>query len=148
MGHMRIRAALLAASVIMLGLVGVTGTANAAGPCTFQNACLWSGINFTGSRFNNFNSQPNWGNIRYDGTSVPLYRGDGVGTNVSSLDNWDPDSTIAVYYNSGYRGPCFTVAAFGQVSDFGRARLTDGTGANERMNSHHFNVRCGTVYNF
>jgi hypothetical protein len=146
---MRIKLALLAAGVAVVGLVGLAGAGTAqAAPCTYDNACLWANINYTGYRFNNFYSQSSWANIRYDGTSVPLYRGDGVSTNVSALDNWDPDSTIAVYYNSGYRGPCFTVAAYGSASDFTRVRLTDGTGANDRMNSHRFNVRCGTVYNF
>ncbi|RSM64467.1 hypothetical protein DMH04_51255 [Kibdelosporangium aridum] len=148
---MRIKAALLAAAAVAgLATVGLatTATTAAAAPCTLNNACLWSNPGFGGYRFNNFYSQSNWGAVNYDGTTVRMWRGDGVATNVSALDNWDSDSRIAVYYNSGYRGPCFTVANFGSASDFRRVRLTDGTNANERMNSHHFNRTCGTVYNF
>jgi hypothetical protein len=150
---MKIKSTLLAAAVAVAsaaGVVGFTGTASAQGPCTVDNACLWSGTNFSGMRFNNFYSQPSWHNVRYDGTNVPLWARDGVAANVSSLDNWDFDSTIAVYYNSGYGGPCFTVAAGGMVSNFARVPLSGvpGGNANENMNSHHFNRRCGTVYNF
>jgi hypothetical protein len=103
-------------------------------------------------RFNNFNSQQNWGSIHYDGTSVRLWAGDGVSNNVSSLDNWDFDSNVAVYYHSGYTGPCFTVAAGGEVSNFAQVPLNSSEvphrNANENMNSHHFNRTCGTVYNF
>ena len=144
---MKIKSVLLAVGVAIAGLAGFTGTASAA-PCTYDHVCLWSNAGFTGYKYDTFYSQPNWGNLRYAGTSIPLYRGDGVATNVSSLDNWDPDSTVAVYYNSLYRGPCFTVAAYGSASDFTRVRLTDGTVANDRMNSHHFNRLCGQVYNF
>jgi hypothetical protein len=150
---MKIRTGTIAAAAMIVGaatLFGFTGTASAIGPCTADNACLWSAANFTGMRFNNFNSQPSWHNITYDGTNVRLWERDGVANNVSSLDNWDLDSTIAVYYNSGYAGPCFTVAAGGQASNFAQIPLggVPNGRANDNMNSHHFNQRCGAVYDF
>jgi hypothetical protein len=142
---MKMKSVLAAAGLVAGGLVGLSGTAVA---CTYDNACLYSNPSFGGYVFNNYNSQPNWGAVRYDNGSYALWRGDGVGTNVSSLDNWDPNSRIAVYYNSQYRGPCFTVAAYGSASDFRRVTLSNGSNANDRMNSHRFNYTCGPVYNF
>lgn len=146
---MRIKAALLAVGLAVSGLVGLAGTANA---CTTEDGghtCMYSAADLTGFRWDDdAKSTERWADHSYIGTSVRLYAGDGVPNNVSSMDNWDRDSTVAVYYNSRYRGGCFTIAAYGQVSNMARIRLTDGTNANDRMNSHHYNRTCGPVHNF
>jgi hypothetical protein len=150
---MKITSTLVAAGLVAAGFLGFAGTVTAESEvapyqCTRDNACLYSNPRFTGYVRDDFYSRPNWGAIYYDNGPYVLWRGDGVSTNVSSLDNWDLDSRIAVYYNSRYRGPCFTVEAAGAVSDFRQVRLSDGSNANDRMNSHHFNRTCGPVYNF
>ncbi len=146
---MRIKAALLAVGMAVAGLVGVTGTANACTSADGGHSCLYSAANFTGMRWDDgARSTPNWGAHTYIGTSVRLYAGDGSLSNVSSMRNYDTNSNVAVYYNSNYRGGCFTIAAGGRASDFARIRLTDGTNANDRMNSHRYNYTCGPVHNF
>jgi hypothetical protein len=146
---MRIKAALLAVGIAVAGLAGLTGTANACTSADGGHSCLYSAANFSGSRWDDgARSTVRWGDHSYIGTSVRLYAGDGSLSNVSSMRNYDPNSTVAVYYNSQYGGPCFTIAANGRASDFSRVRLSDGSNANDRMNSHQYNVRCGTVYNF
>ncbi|MFI5530433.1 peptidase inhibitor family I36 protein [Kitasatospora sp. NPDC051853] len=140
-------AGLLALTTVAGVGVGV-GTAHANPSCPDAYACLYSDAGFSGYKRTDFNSRSSWAAVTYDGTSIPLYRGDGVLTNVSSLDNWDKVKPIAVYYNSGWAGPCFTVAVFGQVSDFGGIVLPNGKSANDNMNSHRFGYTCGAVYNF
>ncbi|GAA3000951.1 hypothetical protein GCM10020229_11450 [Kitasatospora albolonga] len=139
---------LAVAGLLAVAAVGTgVGTAVASAPCTPNNACLYSDANYQGGKFDNFNRQPNWGQVTYN-NGIQLYRGDYVATNVSSLDNWDLAQNIRVFYNSQYRGACFTVAAGGEVSNFAYVTLSDGTNANDRMNSHIFGGTCGNVYNF
>lgn len=145
---LRIKSALLAAIMAVAGLAGLAGTANACTSADGGHSCLHSAANFTGSRFDDAAaSTANWGAHSYIGTSVRLYAGDGSLSNVSSMRNFDPNSTVAVYYNSNYRGPCFTITANGRASNFANVRLSDGTTANDRMNSHHYNQRCGPLVN-
>jgi hypothetical protein len=146
---MRIKAALLAVGLAVSGLVGLAGPANACTAADGGHTCLYSAAGFSGSRWDDGAlSTEKWADHSYIGTSVRLYAGDGSLSNVSSMSNWDFDSNVAVYYNSGFRGGCFTIAAGGQVSDMARIRLSDGTNANDRMNSHHYNRTCGPVHNF
>ncbi|MFD5097568.1 peptidase inhibitor family I36 protein [Streptomyces albidochromogenes] len=124
-----------------------------AASCTYNNVCLWSDADFNGYKRNDFNSRPNWSQISYDGgiggAFKPLYEGDGAIDNVSSVDNWDPDTKVSVYYNSGYFGPCFKVAANGAVSDMASIYITSSKTANDNMNSHKFSNEClGATYNF
>lgn len=147
---MRIKAALLAVGIAVSGLVGIAGTANACTSADGGHACLYPARDFGGGAKwdDGALSTANWGAHTYIGTSIRLYAGDGSLSNVSSMRNYDTNSNVAVYYNSGYRGGCFTIAAGGRVSDFARVRLSDGTNANDRMNSHHYNRTCGPVHNF
>lgn len=144
------RAAAVVAAAIAAAAVGVgtAGTAQAA--CQAQYACMYSNSNLGGYKYENFNSQANWGNLRYSGTSIPLWSGDGTYNNVSSMENKDTNSPIAVYYNSQYRGSCFTIRSSGTVLNFANVQLSgdnhDGWAANDVMNSHHFNIACGTYY--
>jgi hypothetical protein len=134
------KAVMLAVGVVTAAVV--VGPAQAAFACSTGNACLYSDADFRGHHYETFYSTPNLGNVRYAGTSVPLYAGDGVLNNVSSLDNWDFDHPIAVYYNSGYRGPCFNIPTGGSNRDFSTVRLSNGKSANDNMNSFHFNYHC------
>ena len=146
---MRIKAALVAVGMAVAGVVGLTGTADACTSAGGGHTCLYSARDFGGPRWDDGAlSTANWGAHTYIGTNVRLYAGDGSLSNVSSMSNYDFDSNVAVYYNSNYRGGCFTIAAGGQVSDMARIRLSDGTNANDRMNSHHYNRTCGPVHNF
>jgi hypothetical protein len=123
--------------------VAVVAPADAAlASCRTDYACLYSNADFGGYKYETFYSTTNLGNVNYGGTSLPLYSGDGVNSNVSSLDNWDFDSPITVYYNSGYRGPCFEIPAGGAKYDFASVRLSNGKTANDNMNSFHFNYHC------
>jgi len=146
---MRIKATLLALGVAVASLVGLSGTANACTAADGGHSCLYSAANFSGSRWDDgAKSTQKWADHYYIGTKVKLYAGDGSLSNVSSMRNYDPNSTVAVYYNSGYAGPCFTIAANGRVSNFMSITLSSGKSANDNMNSHQYNERCGTVYNF
>ncbi|WP_410589567.1 peptidase inhibitor family I36 protein [Amycolatopsis sp. lyj-23] len=146
---MKTATAVVAAVVVAAGTaLGTAGTAQAT--CRAQYACMYSNSNLGGYKFENFNSQANWGSLRYTGTSIPLWAGDGTYNNVSSMENMDTNSPIAVYYNSQYRGSCFTIRSSGTVRNFADVRLSgdthDGWVANDVMNSHHFNIACGTYY--
>jgi hypothetical protein len=127
-----------------LTVTALTAPAASAAPsCPVQHSCFWSGANYTGYKWDDGgHSTPNWGNVHYAGTTISPYRGDGSLLNVSSMVNRDPDSNVAVYYNSGYRGGCFNVGANGNVPDFSHVTRSDGGPANDRMNSHHYNQRC------
>ncbi len=127
---MGIKAVVLAMGVVA-GLAGFSGTAQAEVPeCSGGEACLWSGANFTGARFD----------VPSDGT-WPAFA-------VRSVRNGDGNSPLALYYNSNQRGPCFTVAAGGRVSDLERVRLSDGGPAYDRVRSLAFNRTCGPVHQF
>ncbi|MEU7786298.1 MULTISPECIES: peptidase inhibitor family I36 protein [unclassified Amycolatopsis] len=144
------RAAAVVAAVAVAATVGVGAAGPAEAACQAQYACMYSNSDLGGYKFENFNSQANWGSLRYAGTSIPLWAGDGTYNNVSSMENKDTNSPIAVYYNSQYRGSCFTIRSSGTVRNFANVRLSgdnhDGWVANDVMNSHHFNIACGTYY--
>ncbi|MEV7611635.1 peptidase inhibitor family I36 protein [Streptomyces sp. NPDC089799] len=144
----RISAMLLAAASLFGATVAMAAPAQAA-LCTSDNACLWSDSGFTGHKRDDYTSRPSWF-IFYDNNNYNrLYQEDGVVDNVSSIDNWDPDTRISVYYNSGYAGPCFKVEAYGAVSNFEQITLGNGMKSNDRMNSHKFSNECvATTYNF
>ncbi|MFG2671524.1 hypothetical protein ACPXCP_27220 [Streptomyces sp. DT20] len=109
--------------------------------CLFENG----GQYLNGKLRIDLYSRSSWANITYTGTSTALYKGDGVLTNVSGATNGDPDSRVAVYYNSNYAGPCFTIKPNGSVF-FKNVGLSNGRVANDNMNSHRFNVTCGSIY--
>ncbi|MFG3491775.1 hypothetical protein [Streptomyces sp. NPDC047972] len=145
------RVSAMLVAVASLFSAGVTLAAPAqAYTCTPDNACLYSDSDFTGYVRDDYSSRTNWGNIYYSGTpSIPLYAGDNFLFNVSSIDNWDADTRISVYYNSAHWGPCFKIAAYGYVSNMAYITLSNGKSANDVMNSHLFGDNCsGTVYNF
>lgn len=140
---MNLRSLRTAFAVGIAAAVAVVAPADAAmAACPYDWACLHSGANFSGYHYNSYYSQPNLGNLRYAGTQIPLYAGDHVPSNVSSFENNDPDSPVAVYYNSSYRGPCFTISAGGGYSNFAVIPLSNGLTANDNMNSFHFNQYC------
>ncbi|MGI5499098.1 peptidase inhibitor family I36 protein [Lentzea sp. CA-135723] len=143
----KIASVLAAVGVAGVSLVASQGVANAA--CRADYACLYSAANYTGLKREDFNSRPNWGQITYNGSSISLYRGDGSQQNVSSMQNRDANSYIAVYYNSNYAGPCFRIRPNGSVPNFQTIPLSIGGDANDRMNSHKFNptnCQTGTIY--
>ncbi|SMC48605.1 peptidase inhibitor family I36 protein [Lentzea albidocapillata] len=142
----KIASVLAAVGVAGVSLVAAEGAASAA--CRADYACMYSASNYTGLKREDFSSRTNWGQITYNGSSVALYRGDGSQLNVSSMQNRDPNSYIAVYYNSGHAGPCFRIRPNGSVPNFQTIRLSIGGDANDRMNSHKFNpTNCtGTIY--
>lgn len=141
--------AMLLATASLFGAAVAMAAPAQADVCTPENVCLWSDGNFKGEKRDDFNSRTNWSTITYGGTSLPLYRGDNVISNVSTIDNWDPDTKVSVYYNSGYAGPCFRVAAYGRVSDMSGITLSNGKSANDVMNSHRFGDWCnGATYDY
>ncbi|MCX4783234.1 hypothetical protein [Streptomyces sp. NBC_01264] len=130
---------------------GIVMAAPAQAICTTDNVCLYADSDFNegGYKRDDFSSRTNWSNITYGGTGIALYRGDNVVSNVSSIDNWDWDTKVSVYYNSGYAGPCFKVSAYGHLSNMADIYLSNGKYANDVMNSHNFSDNCaGTTYNF
>jgi hypothetical protein len=136
-------------AVLALVGTGIAVAAPAQAECAFDHACMHSDAGFGGYEREDYNSRNSWANILYDGTSIPLYAGDYVPSNVSSIENRDPDSVISVFYNSGWAGPCFKIAANGAVSNMDGIALTNGKAANDNMNSHRFGNYCsGTTYNF
>ncbi|WP_434449218.1 hypothetical protein [Lentzea sp. E54] len=143
----KIASVLAAVGVAAVTLVVSEGAANAA--CTYDNACMYSAANYTGLKRDDGSSRPNWGAVTYAGSSIALYRGDGSQQNVSSMENRDENSYIAVHYNSNYRGPCFRIRPNGRVANFQNIPLSGGGDANDRMNSHKFNpttCQTGTIY--
>ncbi|MEU9298427.1 hypothetical protein [Streptomyces sp. NPDC048266] len=145
----RISAMLLAAASLF-GAGVITAAPAQAASCTPDNACLYSDADFGGYKRDDYSTRTNWANIYYPGTpNIPLYAGDNYIFNVSSMDNWDTDTRISVYYNSAHWGPCFKIAAYGYVSNMAYITLSNGKQANDVMNSHLFGDNCsGTVYNF
>ncbi|MER5635683.1 peptidase inhibitor family I36 protein [Kitasatospora sp. NPDC002227] len=138
---------LAAAGLLALAATGVgVSSASASTACANGYLCLYSDSYWSGAERVDFYSRSTWTNITYAGTNTALYRGDGVGTNVSSVDNGDFSKNVAFYYNSNYSGPCFTVAAGRWIGDFSAIGLSNGLSANDNMNSHHFGYTCGTVY--
>lgn len=155
-GIVKIRSAFAATLMMAIpagfGVVASASNAAAVTPeCVVEDAydkvCLFEdgGQLFGGRQRFDFYSRTSWANITYDGTSLALYRGDGVTTNVSGAINMDPDSRIAFYYNSNYAGPCFTLRPNKGVF-FRAVTLANGKSANDNMNSHQFNAACGTLY--
>ncbi|MGW1775072.1 hypothetical protein [Streptomyces sp. NPDC002104] len=145
----RISAMLLAAASLASGAVLMAAPAQAAS-CTPDNACLYSDSDFGGYKRDDYSSRSKWEDIYYAGTpNIPLYWDDNYLFNVSSIDNWDTDTRISVYYNSQWLGPCFKIAAYGYVSNMAYITLSSGKQANDVMNGHLFGNNCsGTVYNF
>ncbi|MCG8927593.1 peptidase inhibitor family I36 protein [Lentzea sp. CC55] len=142
----KIASVLAAVGVAGVSLVAAEGVANAA--CTYDHACMYSASDYKGLKRDDGYSRPNWGQVTYNGTSIALYRGDGSQQNVSSMENRDENSYIAVYYNSNYAGPCFRIRPNGKVPNFQSVKLPNGD-ANDRMNSHKFNpsnCQTGTIY--
>ncbi|MEU9302875.1 hypothetical protein [Streptomyces sp. NPDC048269] len=140
---------------MLLAVVSLFGAGIAlAGPaqayCDYDHACFYSNSNFEGWKRRDYNSQLNWRNLAYDNNgNAPLYYTDGYPSNVSSIENEDPDTKLSVYYNSGNLGPCFMVAANGSVSNMGGIYIKSGMTANDNMNSHKFSNSClGNTYNF
>ncbi|MFD4668890.1 peptidase inhibitor family I36 protein [Lentzea sp. NPDC058450] len=143
----KIASVLAAVGVAAVSLVTAQGVANAA--CTYDHACMYSAANYTGLKRDDGFSRRNWGEITYSGSSIALYRGDGSQQNVSSMQNRDPNSYIAVFYNSNYGGSCFRIKPNGSVPNFQSIPLSRGGDANDRMNSHEFNsgkCQTGTIY--
>ncbi|MGQ4488171.1 hypothetical protein LRE75_26935 [Streptomyces sp. 372A] len=147
---------LISSVVTVAAVAGAAGfiaapSASAAPECTAEYAydkiCLFEngGQYLNGKSRIDLYSRSSWANITYTGTSTALYKGDGVLTNVSGATNWDPDSRVAIYYNSNYAGPCFTIKPHGIVF-FRSVGLSNGRVANDNMNSHRFNVTCGSIY--
>jgi len=143
---MRISSVLATVGLMMASLLSFAGTGKAA-VCTYDHSCMFSNASLTGYWYDDGGlSRPHWDAVAYRSTSIRLWAGDGVYNNVSSMDNWDPNSTVAVYYNSNYAGACFTIRAYGTVHDFSFVTLNNGTRANDRMNSHRYNYNCGPLY--
>ncbi|MEU9298428.1 hypothetical protein [Streptomyces sp. NPDC048266] len=145
----RISAMLLAAASLFGAGFAMAAPAQAAS-CTPDNACLYSDADFSGYIRDDYSSRSSWESINYDGApNILLYWGENNPRNVSSVDNWDTDTRISVYYNSQWLGPCFKIAAYGYVSNMAYITLSSGKSANDVMNSHLFGNNCsGTVYNF
>ncbi|MEU3648421.1 peptidase inhibitor family I36 protein [Lentzea sp. NPDC034063] len=142
----KIASVLAAVGVAAVSLVTAEGIANAA--CTYDHACMYSEKDFKGLIRDDGLSRPNWGQVTYKNSSIALYRGDGSQQNVSSMENRDENSYIAVYYNSNYTGPCFRIKPNGRVWNFQDVKLSNGD-ANDRMNSHKFNpsnCQTGTIH--
>ncbi|MFJ9943612.1 hypothetical protein [Streptomyces erythrochromogenes] len=143
----RISAMLLA--VASLFGAGVVMAAPAQAYCNSQHACFYENLGYTGMQRTDFYSRTSWANIAYAGTSIPLYKGDGVPENVTSIENADTDTKLSVYYNSGNLGPCFMIAAYGSVYNMAAIYVKSGTQANDNMNSHRFSNSClGNTYDF
>src|SRR4051794_11110970 len=104
-----LRRTAIASSVVAIGLSLLVATAPqaSAATCPTGHSCFWSDANYSGLKWDDGGrNTPDWGAVHYIGTNIPLYGGDGVDTNVSSMVNRDVDSYVSVYYNSGYHGPC------------------------------------------
>ncbi|MGW2304764.1 hypothetical protein [Streptomyces sp. NPDC001809] len=145
---MRRTAAMLVA-VASLFTAGISMTAPAqAAACTPDNACLYSDSDFGGLKRDDYSSRSSWASTSYDGfPDAFLYWSENHPLNVSSLDNWDVDTRVSVYYNSQWLGPCFKIANYGSVTNFAYITLSGGKNANDVMASHLFGNNCsGIVY--
>ncbi|MFD8205288.1 hypothetical protein ACFV2S_02565 [Streptomyces sp. NPDC059695] len=145
---MRRVSAMVVAAASLLG-AGITMAAPAqAASCTPDNACLYSDSDFEGLKRDDYRSQSSWASIHYDGfPDAYLYWSENWPLNVSSVDNWDVDTRISVYYHSQWTGPCFKIANYGSVSNLAYVTLSSGQNANDVMDAHLFGNNCsGTVY--
>lgn len=143
----RLSAMLLA--VASLFGAGVVMAAPAQAYCNYDKVCLSEDAGWLGYTREDYYSRPKWSDVSYPGSIIPLYQFDGADSNVSSIENTDPDTPVSVYYNSGYAGPCFRVAKYGIVSNMASIKITSSKYANDNMNSHQFSNSCfGGLYNF
>lgn len=120
---MHIKRLPVAAAAVALAGIGaafvtaVPASAASSEYCTTEYACLYYNSNYQGAFYRQLLDIPNYQNY-YFSTSAAGSNGAGlsVKNNAASLDNWDFQSRVRVYFNSNYAGVYQTIAAGGQAN--------------------------------
>ncbi|MCF3100110.1 peptidase inhibitor family I36 protein [Streptomyces roseoverticillatus] len=87
--------------------------------CSSGYACLFYHPNYTGAIYKQYYSDANYGDD-YFVTSSSTRGGSGSGlvvrNNAASVDNWDFNNAITIYYSPNYAGVHQRIAAGGQAN--------------------------------
>ncbi|MGW5125737.1 hypothetical protein ACWEQ7_17080 [Streptomyces sp. NPDC004069] len=118
---MRIRNLAIAGTLALAGIgtgLATAGTASAAGDfCSSGNACLHYNSDYKGAFYKQYAAISNYANY-YFSASYAGSNGAGlsVKNNTASVDNWDFNYGIRLYYNSNYAGAYQSIGAGGQAN--------------------------------
>ncbi|MFI7388684.1 hypothetical protein [Streptomyces sp. NPDC049813] len=87
------------------GCLVLASPANAAVSCSVDYACLHYNSNNAGALYKQYYAIPDYAGLKFS-ASTSTNGGNGAGqavkNNAASVDNWDFDLGIRIYYNSNY----------------------------------------------
>ncbi|MFJ2766713.1 peptidase inhibitor family I36 protein [Streptomyces sp. NPDC087300] len=90
-----------------------------AASCSSGYACLFYHPGYTGAVYKQYNNDTNYGNNHFV-TSTSSHGSEGAGqvvrNNAGSVDNWDFNNSITIYYSPGYGGAHQTISAGGRAN--------------------------------
>ena len=122
----------LAAAGSGLTLSAPASAAPAAASCSTGYACLFYHPDYTGAVYKQWDDDKNYGNDHFV-TSTSARGSEGAGEVVrnaaASVDNWDFNNPITIYYHPNYEGPHQTIAAGGQGNLNSTMRNENASGA-------------------
>ncbi|MEU8550472.1 peptidase inhibitor family I36 protein [Streptomyces roseoverticillatus] len=99
--------------------------------CSSGYACLFYHQNYTGAIYKQYNNDANYGNNHFV-TSSSMRGGSGSGlvvrNNAASVDNWDFNNAITIYYSPNYSGVHQRIAAGGQANLIPALRNNNASG--------------------
>ncbi|WP_186785825.1 peptidase inhibitor family I36 protein [Streptomyces misionensis] len=91
----------------------------AAASCSTGYACLYYHPGYTGAVYKQYYDDSNYGN-NYFVTSTASRGSEGAGqvvrNNAGSVDNWDCNNSITIYYSPDYQGAHQTISACGEAN--------------------------------
>ncbi|MEU1818041.1 peptidase inhibitor family I36 protein [Streptomyces roseifaciens] len=99
--------------------------------CSTGYACLFYHQNYTGAIYKQYSNDANYGNNHFvTSTSTRGSSGSGlaVRNNAASVDNWDFDNAITIYYSPNYAGAHQRIAAGGQANLIPSLRNNNASG--------------------
>ncbi|MEV7686250.1 peptidase inhibitor family I36 protein [Streptomyces bungoensis] len=109
----------LAAAGSGLALSTPASASATATSCSSGYACLFYHPNYTGAIFKQYYSDPNYGD-NYFVTSTASQGSEGAGkvvrNDAASVDNWDFNNAITIYYSPNYAGVHQTISAGGAAN--------------------------------
>ncbi|WP_181798950.1 peptidase inhibitor family I36 protein, partial [Streptomyces sp. WELS2] len=117
-------AGLLALAAAGSGLaLSTTASAASAAPaavsCSPGYACLYYHPDYTGAVYKQYYDDPNYGDDYFVTSTAPRGSegaGQVVAGHTGSVDNWNCDSSITIYYSPGYAGIHQTIVACGKAN--------------------------------
>lgn len=117
---MRFRRVAVAGAVALAGFgtaLATAGTANAAESCTSGYACLHYNSDYQGAFYRQYFNIPNYAGYYFSASSAgSAGAGQAVKNNTASVDNWDFNNGIRMYFNSNYAGVSQGIPAGGAAN--------------------------------